>query len=126
VLRASGAIAAVIAAYAVIYPAERVISLVPIFFIPLFVPIPAVLFALIWFALQVWQGTTEFARPEMAEGVAWWAHIGGFAFGAAFALIVRLTLHGPQTRVQRWDDMQMSRIRGRRVPDVRPKDWGEL
>jgi hypothetical protein len=62
----------------------------------------------------------------MAEGVAWWAHIGGFAFGAAFALIVRLTLHGPQTRLQRWDDMQMSRIRGRRVPDVRPKDWGEL
>jgi membrane associated rhomboid family serine protease len=92
VLRASGAIAAVIAAYAVIYPAERVISLVPIFFIPLFVPIPAVLFALIWFALQVWQGTTEFARPEMAEGVAWWAHIGGVGLRAGVWLYVRVSL----------------------------------
>jgi membrane associated rhomboid family serine protease len=123
VLGASGAIAAVIAAYAVIYPTERVISVVPILFIPLFVPIPAILFALIWFALQVWQGTTEFARPEMAEGVAWWAHIGGFAFGAAIALIARLTLTSPQTRVQRWDEMQIARTRGRRVPDVKPKDW---
>lgn len=123
VLGASGAIAAVIAAYAVIYPTERVISVVPIFFIPLFVPIPAILFALIWFALQVWQGTTEFARPEMAAGVAWWAHIGGFAFGAAFALLVRLTVHQPQTRVRRWDDTQIGRTRGKRVPDVRPKDW---
>jgi len=123
VLGASGAIAAVIAAYAVIYPTERVICVVPILFIPLFVPIPAILFALIWFALQVWQGTTDFARPDMAEGVAWWAHIGGFAFGAAFALVVRLTVHGPQTRVQRWDDMATSRTRGKRVPDVRAKDW---
>ena len=120
VLGASGAIAAVIAAYAVIYPTERVICVVPIFFIPLFVPIPAILFALIWFALQVWQGTTEFARPEMAESVAWWAHIGGFAFGAAFALIVRLTVQKPQTRVSQWSG---AGTRGR-VPNVRPRDWG--
>jgi membrane associated rhomboid family serine protease len=123
VLGASGAIAAVLAAYAVIYPAERVITIVPILFIPLFIPVPAILFALIWFGLQIWQGTTEMGHPTMANGIAWWAHIGGFAFGAVFALIVRLVSTGPQTRVERWDDTYERRTRGRRVPDVRPREW---
>jgi membrane associated rhomboid family serine protease len=118
VLGASGAVAAVIAAYAVIYPTERVITIVPILFIPLFVPIPAILFAALWFGLQVWQGTTEFARPGMAIGVAWWAHIGGFAFGALFALIAARLMGGAQTRITRWSDMYDRRARGRRVPDI--------
>ena len=104
VLGASGAIAAVIAAYAVIYPTERVITIVPIFFIPLFIPVPAIFFAAIWFVLQIAQGSSEIARPGMAEGVAWWAHIGGFAFGALFALIARLLMHGTQTRIYLWTD----------------------
>ena len=123
VLGASGAIAAVIAAYAVIYPAERVITIVPILFIPLFIPVPAILFALIWFLLQVWQGTTEIGHPAMAAGIAWWAHIGGFIFGAVFALIVRLMLRGPQTEVARWSEMYERRARGRRVPDIKPGEW---
>ncbi len=53
VLGASGAIAAVIAAYAVIYPTERVITIVPILFSPLFVPVPAILFAGLWLGLQI-------------------------------------------------------------------------
>src|SRR5579875_2155540 len=89
VLGASGAIAAVIAAYALIYPTERVVTIVPIIFIPLFVPVPAMIFAAIWFVLQVMQGTQELGRPEIAAGVAWWAHIGGFAFGALFAVVAR-------------------------------------
>jgi membrane associated rhomboid family serine protease len=126
VLGASGAIAAVIAAYATIYPTARVITIVPIVFIPLFIPVPAVLFALIWFLLQVWQGTSAIARPEMGEAVAWWAHIGGFGFGALFALIVRLMFAPPQTAVSRWSEMYDRRTRGRRVPDVHPKDWDEI
>ena len=47
---------------------------------------PSVLFAVIWFALQLLQGTSELLSPDMAGGIAWWAHIGGFAFGALFAL----------------------------------------
>jgi membrane associated rhomboid family serine protease len=107
----------------VIYPTERVITIVPILFIPLFIPVPAILFALIWFALQVWQGTTEIGHPAMAAGIAWWAHIGGFGFGAVFALVVRLVSSGPQTRVARWSEMYERSARGRRVPDVSPREW---
>ena len=125
VLGASGAIAAVIAAYAVIYPTERVITIVPIFFIPLFIPVPAIFFAAFWFMLQIVQGSTEIARPGMAEGVAWWAHIGGFAFGALFALIARLLMHGTQTRLYRWVDTHPQHASGRRVPDIPRRDWPE-
>jgi membrane associated rhomboid family serine protease len=115
VLGASGAIAAVIAAYAVTYPTARVMTIVPIGFIPLFFRIPAVVFAVIWFALQLLQGSFELATPSMAAGVAWWAHIGGFAFGALFAMAVGGRFPGLQTPTATWTDM-----RGRRVPDIRP------
>lgn len=121
VLGASGAVAAIIAAYAVIYPTERVITIVPILFIPLFIRIPAVVFAGIWFGFQVLQGSMDVARPDMAASVAWWAHIGGFAFGALVALMVRALMPTPQTRVTRWSDMYDQRTRGRRVPDVPPR-----
>jgi membrane associated rhomboid family serine protease len=117
VLGASGAIAAVIAAYAVVYPTERVITIVPILFIPLFIPVPAILFAALWFGLQVLQGSSELVRPGMAAGVAWWAHIGGFAFGALFALIISRLMGGAQTRITRWSD-HGKRVYGRRVPDI--------
>lgn len=123
VLGASGAIAAVIAAYAMIYPTERVITIVPILFIPLFIPVPAILFALIWFGLQVWQATSAIARPEIGTAVAWWAHVGGFGFGALFAAAARLLFAEPQTRISRWSDMYGRRTRGRRVPDVKPRTW---
>jgi membrane associated rhomboid family serine protease len=123
VLGASGAIAAVIAAYAVIYPTERVITIVPIVFIPLFIPVPAILFAGLWFGLQVLQGTSEIAGRQMAAGVAWWAHIGGFAFGAGFALIARVLMRGPQTAITRWSDMHDRRYSRRHVPIVKPREW---
>jgi len=118
VLGASGAIAAVIAAYAMTYPSARVITIVPIFFIPLFFPIPAMWFALIWFVLQVFQGSAEIFGPALAGGVAWWAHIGGFGFGALFASLANLFGLGIQTRTTVWSD-----TRGRRVPNVRPRGW---
>jgi membrane associated rhomboid family serine protease len=117
-LGASGAIAAVIAAYAVTYPWARVITIVPIVIIPLFIPIPALLFALIWFGIQVFQGTAEIATPGFAGGVAWWAHIGGFMFGAMFAYFAQLVGFGPSIRTTVWAD-----TRGKRVPDIRPRGW---
>src|SRR5262249_51663983 len=63
VLGASGAIAGIIAAYAVRFPHAWVQALVPILFIPLFFSIPALLFAGIWFFTQVVQGTTELFMP---------------------------------------------------------------
>ncbi|HXW26733.1 MAG TPA: rhomboid family intramembrane serine protease [Xanthobacteraceae bacterium] len=118
VLGASGAIAAVIGAHAVAYPRARVITIILIVFIPLFVPLPAVLFALIWFALQLLQGTSELLSPGMAEGVAWWAHIGGFAFGALFALAAHAPGPPHPVRTTTWSGP----TRGR-VPTIRPRDW---
>jgi membrane associated rhomboid family serine protease len=59
----------------------------PIFIFPLFIPVSALLFGFGWLALQVLQGTTESFAPDMAGGIAWWAHIGGLVFGALFAVI---------------------------------------
>lgn len=82
-LGASGAIAGVIAAYAVRFPYAWVRVVVPILFIPLFFSIPAIVFAGLWFFVQVIQGTTELLAPFAGSGIAWWAHIGGFIAGLA-------------------------------------------
>jgi membrane associated rhomboid family serine protease len=114
VIGASGAVAAVIAAYAVTYPWARVLTIVPLGFIPLFIPVPAFLFALVWFGLQVLQGSSELASPAMAASVAWWAHIGGFVFGALVALLAQ---HAPPSEplpAGVWRHPN-----GWRVPDVR-------
>jgi membrane associated rhomboid family serine protease len=82
VLGASGAIAGIIAAYAVRFPYAWVRVLVLIVFIPLFFSVPAMLFAGIWFFMQVLQGTSELLSPFAGSaGVAWWAHISGFVSG---------------------------------------------
>jgi rhomboid family protein len=82
-LGASGAIAGIIAAYAVRFPYAWVRVLVLIVFIPLFFNVPAMLFAAIWFLTQVLQGTTELLSPYAGSGIAWWAHFGGFVSGWA-------------------------------------------
>src|SRR4029077_5724817 len=77
-----GAIAGVIAAYAVRFPYAWVRILVPIVFIPLFFSIPAIAFAGIWFFMQLLQGASELISPfQLGAGIAWWAHIGGFIAG---------------------------------------------
>jgi membrane associated rhomboid family serine protease len=93
VLGASGAIAGVIAAYAVRFPYAWVRVLVILVIIPLFFNIPAMVFAGIWFLLQVVQGTSELFSPFAGSGIAWWAHIGGFLAGWAL-----LNMLEPTTR----------------------------
>lgn len=117
VLGASGAIAAIIGAHAVSYPAARVVTIILLGFIPLFIPLPAILFALIWFALQLMQGSLELMTPNLAGGVAWWAHVGGFAFGAVFAFLASGLSAGAQVRTTTW--VQPPR---RHVPSIRPRD----
>jgi membrane associated rhomboid family serine protease len=80
---ASGAIAGVFGAYFVLYPTARVLTLIPILFIPFIVEIPAVVYLGIWFASQVFSGTLSLASSASYEGVAWWAHVGGFVTGMA-------------------------------------------
>jgi membrane associated rhomboid family serine protease len=124
VLGASGAIAAVIGAYAVTYPSARVLTIVPIGIIPLFFRIPAVIFAFLWFGLQVLQGSLELAAPSMAGGVAWWAHIGGFAFGSLFALAASGVGLNVQTPTKVWSQPNWTR-QDRRGP-AEEERWGKV
>jgi rhomboid family protein len=78
---ASGAIAGVLGAYLVLFPRSRIASLVPVLFIFTIVEIPAFVLLLLWFGLQVYSGLFA-AQGGAAGGIAWWAHIGGFLFGA--------------------------------------------
>jgi membrane associated rhomboid family serine protease len=78
---ASGAIAAVMGAYFVMYPKARVITLIPIFFYPIFIEIPALLFLFIWFLNQVFSGGLALLEGASFGGIAWWAHAGGFLAG---------------------------------------------
>lgn len=78
---ASGAIAGVLGAYFVLFPYARVIVLVPILFFPLFFELPALTYLGFWALIQVFSGTLSLAGPSDVGGVAWWAHVGGFAAG---------------------------------------------
>ncbi len=86
-LGASGAIAAVLGAYFLLYPRAQVITLIPLLFIPWFVEIPAVVFLGFWFLTQLYSGIASLGLSASANmgGVAWFAHIGGFVFGLLFA-----------------------------------------
>lgn len=87
-LGASGAIAAVMGAYIVLYPNARVVTLIPLFFFFTTVNIPAFLYLGIWFVTQFFSGVAALGQVTMG-GVAWWAHIGGFVSGV---LLVRAFL----------------------------------
>jgi len=76
---ASGAIAGVMGAYFILFPGARIITLIPIVFIPYFVEIPAVVFLGLWLLFQFFYASLP--GPEGGGGIAWWAHIGGFVFG---------------------------------------------
>ena len=76
---ASGAISAVLGAYLVLLPRAKVLTLI-VFVLR---EIPAAFFLLIWFGFQLLDGGASVAHPEQGGGVAFFAHIGGFVFGAA-------------------------------------------
>jgi hypothetical protein len=78
---ASGAIAGVMGAYLILFPRAKVLTLIPIFFLPYFVEVPAFVFLGIWLLFQF---VSAAGTPPQVGGVAWWAHIGGFVFGVVF------------------------------------------
>ncbi len=86
---ASGCIAGVLGAYLVFFPANRIKTVVFLFFITV-IQIPAVLLLGFWFLLQFVSGVGSLAPSVQAEGVAYWAHVGGFVFGLVIAGIIRL------------------------------------
>ncbi len=90
-LGASGAIAGVLGAYFAMFPNHKVDTLVPIFGFPAIVGIPASLMLFYWFFTQIFSGVLSIgvSSTEMG-GVAFFAHIGGFAFGWLVAKIVNV------------------------------------
>lgn len=78
---ASGAIAGVMGAYFILHPRSKILTLIPIFFIPYFLEIPAFVFLGLWFILQF---ISAAGSQGAVSGIAWWAHIGGFVFGMLF------------------------------------------
>src|SRR5882672_6502041 len=88
---ASGAIAAVMGAYFRLYPRANILMVIPPFLFGPFFVVPAVLFLGWWFMLQFFNGTLSLlASPDQFGGIAWWAHIGGFVFGALLCSIIKV------------------------------------
>lgn len=80
-LGASGAIAGVLGGYILLYPRARVLTLVLIVFFFTIVELPALVLLGFWFLEQLYFGLAGLANPIGGEGVAYFAHIGGFLFG---------------------------------------------
>jgi membrane associated rhomboid family serine protease len=83
---ASGAIAAVLGAYLVLFPKSRVATLIPLGLFMRVTMLPAVLVLGLWFVLQLFSGVLSLGGPDVG-GVAFWAHIGGFVAGVVMALL---------------------------------------
>ena len=100
-LGASGAIAAVMGAYFVLYPHSRVLMLFPF---PVFVfELPAVVFLVMWFLVQFLNGINQlpvFERNAVSGGVAFWAHVMGFVAGVILVVFMK---RPERTRVEWWD-----------------------
>ncbi len=89
IVGASGAIAAILGAYLVLYPRARVLSLVFLGFFYQLIQIRAVIVLGFWFVLQLVSGVTSLGVTDAQGGVAFFAHIGGFVVGVVVGLAVR-------------------------------------
>jgi membrane associated rhomboid family serine protease len=102
---ASGAIAGVLGAYITLYPRARVVTLLPLGILAPLVQLPAALFLGLWFVQQFVLGALDLATPAGAGGgIAWWAHIGGFAAGFVLVWVFRKPRRASrQRRIPRFD-----------------------
>ena len=86
---ASGAIAGVMGAYIIKYPKAKILTLLPLGIIFTTVRVPAFFFLGFWFIQQAISSVASLGMPQ-AAGVAYWAHAGGFIFGALLAPLLGL------------------------------------
>ena len=98
---ASGAIAGVLAAYVVLYPRATIATVIfPVFWA---IPVPAFVLIGLWFLLQLVSGAAAIGTAVGAsEGVAWFAHIGGFLAGLVLVWAFRGERHGRRAGRPRW------------------------
>jgi membrane associated rhomboid family serine protease len=92
---ASGAIAATLGAYLVLFPRARILSLVFLGFFYQLIEVPALLVLGFWFVLQLIDGVASLGATNAQGGVAFFAHIGGFVAGALVAAVIRGRGPGP-------------------------------
>jgi membrane associated rhomboid family serine protease len=78
---ASGAIAGIMGAYFFLFPYARVV--LSVFFLPIFVEVPAIAFLGLWVIVQMYKVTTGFSHAGPFHDVAWFGHLGGFLAGMA-------------------------------------------
>lgn len=97
-LGASGAIAAVLGGYALLYPRARVVTLVILIIFVTVIELPAMLVLGGWFLLQLLDASTQ---PLGGGGVAYFAHIGGFLFGLAAIKLFADSVHDDYERPNR-------------------------
>ena len=91
---ASGSIAGILGAFLVLVPHARIVTLFPLVVYWAMAEIPAVLFLPVWFGMQFFNGFLSLQAARNAvevAGIAWWAHVGGFLFGALLAGVFRMT-----------------------------------
>jgi membrane associated rhomboid family serine protease len=98
---ASGAIAAVLGGYAILYPRARVVTVIFIIIFFTIVTLPAMIVLGLWFLLQLAYGASEVAQPVGGGGVAYFAHIGGFVFGLALIKLFANDVHEDYDAPQR-------------------------
>ena len=91
---ASGAIAGVLGAYLLLYPYNRINTLVIFFFITVF-RVPAVLVLGMWFLLELFKGVGSLGPGLAGGGVAYFAHVGGFVAGVLLVGIYKLLMREP-------------------------------
>jgi len=92
---ASGAIAGIMGAYFVLYPRSRVLTLIFLVFYIDIIEVPAVVFLGFWFLMQLVSGVGALATTtEAAGGIAFWAHVAGFAVGAALVKLLAKPIQG--------------------------------
>jgi membrane associated rhomboid family serine protease len=87
---ASGAIAGVLGAYMITFPRARVVTIVPLFVFIQVMELPAIVVLGFWFVIQFFNGAASITASASGAGVAWWAHIGGFAAGITILYIIRI------------------------------------
>ena len=87
---ASGAIAAALGAYLVLFPGARILSLVFLGFFYQLLEVPALIILGFWFVLQLISGAAALGAETASGGVAFFAHIGGFVLGVVVGLLLRV------------------------------------
>jgi len=119
VIGASGAVAAVLGAYAITWPLARIHSIVVLVIFVTIIELPALVVLGFWFLTQLLEAGNAL-NQGVDGGVAWWAHVGGFVFGVVWMQVLSIGAPPPTPHGDHFKEEWMER-HGRRPR--RLEDW---